>query len=328
MKSFVRTLSLVFILALALYVAAIVFAYWPGYESSPAEELALPGDRFYSSGELLIRYRTFGERRVGRPEIVLAHGFANNLESFRSLAGLLEDCCYVVVLDLPGFGLSSKPIGYDYSSQNQARIVVDLARALELSSPVYGGHSMGGAIALHAGSLDPRASALILLDPGIYATSRASRSLPKLFPFPRLAAKLFGSRATRVSFLRASYHDQSVITEESIDRLMLASRTDDYLSGMTDLLANNNPTSEERFLPELDLPVLSIWGEFDRNQPSGAPYQLQKALPGSQLYIVRDAGHYAHEEKALEVSNVVKDALQRWFADPARDSAELSALSR
>jgi pimeloyl-ACP methyl ester carboxylesterase len=309
----IKKIILTFVaLAGAVYVALALYAYWPTPETYPARELAAPEDQFVQLKGLDIRYRTFGERGSAYPEIVLLHGFANNLNSFYELAGMLAECCFVVALDFPGFGLSAKPTGYDYGNRNQSAIVVQLSRSLDLEAPVYIGHSMGGAIALHASLQDEYTRALVLIDPAILTVGQSSSMQPQFFPFPRLGARIFGARSTRLRFLKTSYVNSSVISERDIDQLMLASRTDDYWSGMTDMMANTKPISEEQYLPGVGVPVLSIWGEFDQVYPPDEPYRLQTALPGSQLHIVKGAGHYAHEEAPAEVHQVIMDWLNQY----------------
>ena len=150
------------------YLALVGYAYWPvGEPGVPAKSLATADDKFIDIDGLAIRYRTYGEQSADKPDIVLMHGFGNSLQSFRNLAPLLTDCCFVVAFDFPGYGLSTKPVSYDFSNAGQAKIAIKLAQALGLAKPIYGGHSMGGAIALHTGVKDPTAAGIIFIDPGI-----------------------------------------------------------------------------------------------------------------------------------------------------------------
>ncbi len=294
------------------YLGLIGFAYWPAPPGVPVKSLAAAEDRFVEVSGLLLRYQTFGKPGVGRPNIVLMHGFGNSLQSFRNLAPRLADCCHVLALDFPGFGLSSIPVIHDYSNAGQARIAIAATRALGFDHPVYAGHSMGGAIAVHTGVMDDTARALILIDPGIFETGVPKAVSMAPFPFPRMSAKLFGDRAWRERFLKISFVNPAIVTDAVMDDLMRTPARDDYWAGATAMMGSFTAGNEVELLPKIKIPVLSVFGEADRNHPDALRRKLHDALPGSQLIVVAGAGHYPHEEKADEVAEAIKTMLKVW----------------
>lgn len=295
------------------YVGLIGFAYWPVSEPGvPAKSLAYPDDKFIDVDGLTIRYRTYGEATPNKPNIVLMHGFGNSLQSFRNLAPLLAECCFVVAFDFPGYGLSSKPASYDYSNAGQAQTAIKIAKALGVSKPIYGGHSMGGAIALHTGVKDPDAAGIVFIDPGIYETG-----VPKIlalapFPLPRMSAKLFGDSNWRGQFLKVSFVDPSFVTPAVMEDLARTSRTDDYWSGTTAMMSQFTPGQEEPLLPQVKVPVVAVFGESDRNHPDADRKRLLAAIPGMKLVVIEKAGHYPHEEQAPATATAIMDALASW----------------
>lgn len=313
---------------IALYVGLVGYAYWPvGEPGVPATELAYPDDKFIDVAGLSIRYRTYGEPAPGKPNVVLMHGFGNSLQSFRNLAPLLVDAAYVVAFDFPGYGLSTKPTKYDYSNSGQAKLAIQFAKKLGLERPIYGGHSMGGAIALHAGVQDPESAGLIFIDPGILETGVPKIMAMAPFPLPRLSAKQFGDREWRERFLKISFQNPDVITPAVMDDLGRTSRTDDYWEGTTAMMSQFIPGQEIPLLPKVSVPVISIFGEADRNHPDALRKQLQGELPGSDLVVITGAGHYPHEEKAEETATAIKMALNKWFptTEPMSETAMESA---
>ena len=183
---------------LIAYIGMIAYAYWPtGIEEVPAQTLAGPDDRFIDVNGLELRYRTYGEAAPDKPNLVLIHGFGNSLQSFRLLAPLLQNDFYVVTVDLPGFGLSTKPVDYEYRNANQARTIGAFIRVLGLKKAVIGGHSLGGAIAVHVAVHEPGINGLLLINPGIITTGVPAITQYLPFPFQRLSAKQFGHHAKR-----------------------------------------------------------------------------------------------------------------------------------
>lgn len=280
------------------WLGLVAWAYWPsGTPEVPARTLAGPDDRFVTVDGLELRYRTWGAPGPGRPPIVLVHGFGNSLQSFRLLAPRLAGNYQVIALDLPGFGLSAKPVDHDYGNAGQARVVGAFIRELGLDQPVIGGHSLGGAVALHVAVTEPGISGLVLMNPGIITTGVPAITQYLFFPFQRVNAKLFGDRAFRSAAIRGSFIEPSIITEEVVDELMLASRSEGYLAGTTSLMGQYTaPGSEIPLLAQVQVPVLIVWGGQDRSKPAEEFGQLQALLPGSSAALIPTAGHYVHEE--------------------------------
>jgi pimeloyl-ACP methyl ester carboxylesterase len=286
---------------LIAYIGMIAYAYWPtGIEEVPAQTLAGPGDRFIDVNGLELRYRTYGETAPDKPNLILIHGFGNSLQSFRLLAPLLQDDFFVVTVDLPGFGLSAKPVDYEYRNANQARTIGMFIRELGLKKAVIGGHSLGGAIAVHVAVHEPGINGLLLINPGIITTGVPAITQYLPFPFQRLSAKQFGDRAFREQFLRISFIRPEVVTDEVMDSLMLATRSEGYLSGSTAMMGFYEAATEEAMLKDIDVPTVILWGAQDRNKTPEELARLRAGLRDPVVIEVADSGHYVHEEGAAE----------------------------
>jgi pimeloyl-ACP methyl ester carboxylesterase len=290
-----------------VYGGLIAYAYWPtGIEEVPATELAGPDDRFIAVDNLQLRYRTFGTPGAGKPNLVLIHGFGNSLQSFRLLAPLLADDFYVVTVDLPGFGLSSKPVDYEYYAANQSATIGKFIRALGvekgLETAVIGGHSLGGQLALRVAVTEPEINGLLLLNPGIISTGVPAITEYLPWPFQRLSAKQFGDRDFRESFLKTSFVDPSIVTDAMMDDLQLATRSEGYMAGSTAMMNYYEAATEEALLPEVTVPTVIGWGQQDKNKSPAELQQLRDGLQGEIVVEVADAGHYVHEEGAEEVA--------------------------
>jgi pimeloyl-ACP methyl ester carboxylesterase len=292
-----------------LWVGLMAYAYWPTAPEIPVAQLASSDDRFVNIGQLQLRYRRYGVADPARPQLILIHGFANSLQSWRDIAPRLADCCDVVAIDLPGFGLSDKPVDFDYGNRAQAQRSIAVARALGFSRPIYAGHSLGGAIALQAGVHDANARGVALLNPGIISTGVPKIVQLTIPPLPRLSAKMFADRAFRERFLKQSYANPAIVTDQLVDDLMLGARTEGYMAGMTSLMKQYNEGEEIVLAPRLQKPVLILWGDRDRNKPAAEREALQALLPGAALVRFANAGHYVHEEAPAEVAVALRDWL-------------------
>lgn len=289
------------------WLGLVAWAYWPsGVATAPARELADAEDRFVTVEGLELRYRTWGTPGPGRPTLLLIHGFANSLQSFRLLAPRLADHYYVVAYDMPGFGLSAKPAPFDYGNASQARIAGELIRRLGLQNVVVGGHSLGGAIALRVAVSEPAVAGLVLMNPGIITTGVPALAKYLVFPLPRLQARMFGDPEFRGEFLRRSFVDPSIVTDEVITDLGRAARTDDYERGMTSLMGQYRDADEAALLPDVSVPTLVLWGAQDR-KPAGEFEALRDGIPGAVGVKIERAGHYVHEEAPEECARALAD---------------------
>lgn len=297
-------LGLLAVLAL-VWLGLVAYAYWPtGVREVPARSLAGPEDRFVTVDGLDLRYRTWGEPGPGKPTAVLIHGFANSLQSFRLLAPLLTSGYYVVAVDMPGYGLSAKPADFDYHNPNQARVVGEFIRALGLKNVVITGHSLGGAIALRVALTSPEVIGLVVMNPGIVTTGVPPVAKYMFFPLQRVQAKMFGDPEFRASFLRRSFVNPGIVTDQVVHDLSLASRSEGYLTGMTSLMGQYSDADEVPLLAEVKVPALVIFGARDRGKPDprGEFDTLLARLPDSLGLWVEGSGHYVQEEAPTQVA--------------------------
>jgi len=301
-------------LLLIIYGVLIIYAYWPYGEGIPAKELAGPNDHFIDVDGIQLRYQSWGQPRPGQPTLVLIHGFANSLQSFNRIAPLLTEHYQVIALDLPGFGLSAKPVEHDYSNPSQAKIVTRFITQLGLENIVIGGHSMGGAHALHVAAIAPQVIGMILFNPGIITTGVPPATEYFIFPLPRLAARIFGERGFRESFLSSSYLDPGRVNDDVLDELMLGPRSEGYIEGTTVLMSYYKAGDEINMLADVSVPTLIVWGKEDKRKPQNEAQQLSDMIKGSRLIIIEDAAHYVHEEKPGIAAQAIIDARGFWKA--------------
>ncbi|WP_425561678.1 alpha/beta fold hydrolase [Microbacterium terregens] len=66
------------------------------------------------------------------------------------------------------------------------------------------------------------------------------------------------------------------------------------------------------------LPVQLIWGADDTWQVPDWGRKLNKAIPGSELHIIDNCGHFAPEERPHQVATLTIDFLRRCSAAPPR----------
>jgi len=298
--------KLTLFLVILSYSALVVYAYLP-LETSSTKELVTKDDLFIKVSDHDIRYREYRTPEDNNPNLILIHGFGNNLHSWRSITPLLSEHYNIFALDLLGFGLSDKPTDYDYSNVNQAKTVGEFADALKLDSFIVGGHSLGGAIGLHVAMNNKKTKGLILFNPGIINTGvpEFARYINLIFPFARVSAKQFANREFREQFLKRSYYNPSIVNEQVMDEIMMGSKTEDYLQGTSSMLGKFYDANEAELMNQVNTPTLIVFGIEDRNKSMEEALQLKTGFKNSKLQLIQDAGHYVHEESPAIVSGSI-----------------------
>lgn len=298
--------KLTLFLVILSYSALVIYAYLP-LETSSTKELVTKDDLFIKVSDHDIRYREYRTPEDNNPNLILIHGFGNNLHSWRSITPLLSEHYNIFALDLLGFGLSDKPTDYDYSNVNQAKTVGEFADALKLDSFIVGGHSLGGAIGLHVAMNNKKTKGLILFNPGIINTGvpEFARYINLIFPFARVSAKQFANREFREQFLKRSYYNPSIVNEQVMDEIMIGSKTEDYLQGTSSMLGKFYDANEAELMNQVNTPTLIVFGIEDRNKSMEEALQLKTGFKNSKLQLIQDAGHYVHEESPALVSGSI-----------------------
>jgi pimeloyl-ACP methyl ester carboxylesterase len=239
-----------------------------------------------------LHYFTSGSHSYDRAPVLLIHGAGGHHLYWPPQVRRISDQ-RIFAMDLPGHGRSDG-IGRD-RIEDYFDDVLAFMGAIGLNSAVWIGHSMGGAIALHAALYQPRR----VLGLGLVGTGGRLRVDPTLMrhasreaTFPALL-KLIGER----SFAGAA--DQR-LKELAMQRM--AEMRSTVLHG--DLVACDAFDQTPR-LAEILVPTIVICGADDRITPPGASELLHSRIPGSELLVIPDAGHMVMLERPEETANAL-----------------------
>jgi pimeloyl-ACP methyl ester carboxylesterase len=252
-------------------------------------------DRFITLDGHQLRYRVAGSG----PPMLLVHGFAGSLYTWRELLPLLAETHCVYALDLLGFGFSDKPVQADHSLRGHGLRLLGFCAALGLSNVTLIGHSMGGVVAAYAALEDRQGviTRLALLDANFYR--RNGPPIPVVPPLARLLARRFYSPRAREASLRRCYADPQRLTAEVVESYLAPTRTPGALEALSAFLATPGPATYRELPPRLRLPTLIVWGAQDALWPLADAQRLAAAIPNAQLAIIEGAGHMVQEEQPV-----------------------------
>lgn len=303
------------------YLGCVGYAYYPR-EELQSVNLADANDRFLSVNGHRIRYRDETGPTPDGPVLLLIHGYANNLRTFDRLIPELSGVSRIVRLDLPGFGLSDKPVEYDYTMKGQARTVVAFAKALHIGDYVIAGHSMGGGVALATAAASDACKGLWLMDSAVFDSGVPSFVAHLFFPLPRMSAWMFADEGFRRRMMEKTFSRPDRLRDEDVAQVLLASRTTGYAEAQTAMVSQYQQEDLSPLLADVTVPTLLVWGKDDRTNPPRNARAVHKALKGSSLTVIEDAGHYVHLEAPKAVSTSAEQFFDKYFNVKARIQAE------
>jgi pimeloyl-ACP methyl ester carboxylesterase len=99
--------------------------------------------------------------------------------------------------------------------------------------------------------------------------------------------------------LRSIVHDPLTVTDDQVEGYAAPLNGADALRALIDSALNLVPEQIDALnarFPELTIPVLILWGPYDRVVPLWVGERLLAALPNATLHIFEKCGHIPAEE--------------------------------
>ena len=282
--------------------------------SAPPVDNSVVSEREVRVAGYRVRYLKAGSG----PALVLIHGLMGYSFSWRFNNRVLAERFTVYAPDLLGMGFSDRPSDIDYGLRACSERMVEFIDQLGIRTLNLLGTSHGGGVAaMMAAFARDRIEKLVLVDP-INPWSRHGRKRIALLSNP-LGAFLF-RRAFRYMhrthrfFLRRMYGNPDLVTQATINGYaagIAQPRSADYGLGVVHTFYEDVRGLKEIYPRLSGIPTLLIWGDRDLAVSPSSAYELQRALPGSELVMLPGIGHMPYEEVPEQFNGVVLDFLLR-----------------
>ena len=291
MKPFVRVAGA----ALLCGVALLALSSTDGREATPSLHASTT-----SVGDLRLRFVRAG---TGTP-VVLLHGYGESLLSWEGVFDRLARGADVIAVDLPGFGLSSKPAS-GYTADSMATVVLAFLDRLDLRRVVLVGHSLGGVVATAVAVRDPlRVLALALVDPALVTpwalaetsdSSRTGASVRRVIAEYEMLRGRFGG-----------VHDGNWMAEDSGAASYQPASDPAYANALAAVLREFNfAFLTQAGARRLTMPVKLIWGALDPVIPVQTGRVLAERLPDATLVVLPRTWHRPQTERPAEVARII-----------------------
>ncbi len=268
-------------------------------------------------GGWTIYAREFGQSHSG-PAIVLMHGFPDSLHLYDLLIPPLAKERRVIVFDFLGWGYSDKPVKHRYDVASLRNDLEAIIQHFGLKSIVPVVHDLSGQPGIDwALDNEGHVAALVLLN--TYYSSMQSLKPPEAiarFSTPGLWRDL--------SVWFASRNDSAWQggVQEQIEKFFVnPSARDPFVKlfvhqalGIRPAFFGENAVlleevaRRDQIVPRLKQfrkPVRIIFGEDDPYLNSGVATEFQRLFPSSELFLIKNAGHYVQLDQPQQVARII-----------------------
>jgi len=234
-----------------------------------------------------------------RKKLLILHGWGSNSQRWQKVKEILEKSgIEVLVLDLPGFGVTPPP-AKAWKRDDYINWILQRIKKKEWKNFNLLGHSFGGGLAVKM-SADPILSKkriikkLILCAPAVI-----KRKSIKTFLFYWTA--FIGKKILSLPILKMFYpFAQRLIYK-------LAGTRDYYIAKgvMKETMKKLSEENLEELLEKIKTPTLIIWGRKDNVLPIKDAFRIKEKIKNSELKIIKEARHSPHRETPEKLSKII-----------------------
>jgi len=278
-----------------------------------------------------INYKVQGNK--SDPPVLLIHGFGANVNHFRyNFPALVSEGYRVYAVDLLGFGASDKPKDEEYCIELWVDLLCHFVEKMNDENDtanshkwVVAGNSIGGLCSLGvAARLKEQVRGITLFNCAGGMTGFRYDELPFILrPILYFIQKVvlspngyggkffedFKTRENVESILKNQgvYGDTTNVDEELLEILLGPSEDDGAKEVFLKVFGGPAGPTPESLLPEIDAPVLALWGTEDPWTPVDRGLHpgngLENYAKGSfELRLLNGAGHCPHDEVPEDVN--------------------------
>ncbi|KAH9782305.1 AB hydrolase-1 domain-containing protein [Citrus sinensis] len=260
------------------------------------------------------------------PPLLLVHGFGASIPHWRRNIGTLAKSYTVYAIDLLGFGASDKPVGYSYTMEGWAQLILDFLDEVVKKPTVLIGNSVGSLACVIA------ASGLVLLNCAGGMNNKAivdDWRIKLLFPLlwfidfllkqRPIASAIFErvkQRETLRNILLSIYANKESVDETLVEIMREPANEEGALDAFVSIVTGPPGPNPVQLMPSISIPVLVLWGDEDPFTPLDGPVgkyfsSVPSKLSNVKLIVLDGVGHCPHDDRP----ELVHEKLLPWLAE-------------
>jgi pimeloyl-ACP methyl ester carboxylesterase len=258
----------------------------------------------------------------GDPPVLFLHGLGGNWTAWLENLPAVARERRVVAVDLPGFG-RSRPASDGISIPGYARTIERFCDELGLERFVVVGNSLGGWVAAELALRIPsRMEALVLVDAAGIVPTRLERTKAVGImrgaalgaPLaPRFRRSVAARPRLRKMALKYTAAEPAGLAADLVYMALPEAPDPGFAPAFTAARRSWSDAWCDR-LTEVECPALIVWGERDSLLPVRHGREWARRLRGSELLVIKEAGHLPMLERPAEFNAALLAFLGRMDA--------------
>lgn len=268
-------------------------------------DFAPPRGELIKAGEYELHCLSYG----AGPAVVFLHGSGPGASAYsnfkHNIDAVVKANHRAVLIDMLGFGYSSKPEGIDYTTELFASSVKAALDTMGIDKCTMVGNSLGGAICIRlALDFPPLVTRLVMMAPGGIEERETYFAMPGM---AKMVSAFVGGELDREGLgkiLEILVFDPKHVTKELIEErfCILENQPKDVLSRMV------IPSMADQ-LGDLQCPVFGFWGQQDEMTPASGAQHFLNQVRDCQFLMLSDCGHWVMVEHQETFNNNLSNIL-------------------
>ncbi len=314
MKRFLRD-SVLVLLSIIIIFSSLPYLIPVSTYKFDKDQKPFPQSKYININGVNIHYRDWNsdKKEVGG-KVVFLHGFYGSTYSWnKSVEEVAKRGFYVIAIDIPGFGYSSKELGLDHSLTGRANLIWEVLTKIDSQYIILQdlpwnlvGHSIGAAIVTKIVELKENIGVIILVDPSI---NNNTDNLYKLFtwypPVRRwiaVATEYYFFQYNQINrYLESAYNQRP--SDEDLKGYLEPIQQNGAAIAASDIFTRGN--DERVDLSKVRITTLIVYGEKDSWINKAEIDRLDQEIRFSRVVIIPNAGHVPQETHADEFNKLL-----------------------
>lgn len=267
------------------------------------------------------------------PPVLLVHGFGASVAHWRRNIPTLAQTSTVYAIDLLGFGASDKPVGFEYTMEAWAQLILDFLNEVVQSPTVLIGNSVGSlaCVIAAADAQNSLVRGLVLLNCAGGMNNKAivdDWRIKLVFPLlllidfllkQKAIASFFFERVRQRESLRnillSVYGNKDSVDDDLVEIIREPALAEGALDAFVSIVTGPPGPNPVQLMPQIKIPVLILWGDEDPFTPIDGPVgkyfsSLPSQVPNISLSMLQGVGHCPHDDRP----NLVHEKLVPWLS--------------
>jgi haloalkane dehalogenase len=268
----------------------------------------MAGDELPQAGGMA--YREAGD--PSDPAVLLVHGYPESSYMWREAMAALADAGWrAIAPDLPGYGDSEPdPPG---TWERHVEALERFRQALGLDGVVLVTHDWGVMVGLRWACDHPGAARALVISDGGFFADRRWHDLANVMRTEGEGERLMEG-FTREGFEAVMKQASRGIADDAVEQYWKGFGDETRRRGHLELYRSGDFDKLEPYggcVAALGVPALVVWGATDRFAGVKMAHRFHDEIPGSELVVMDDAGHFVWEDEPTATTRALIDFLER-----------------